>query len=63
MRFPLALAVPAMLLLSPLPQWSQTAAWHSSIAKVSVKDSLNRKPGTAFVVALKEGAAYLVTLE
>jgi hypothetical protein len=50
-----------ILLLAHLPAWSQTAAWHAGIAKVIPKSDLNRRPGTAFVVALRGGSAYLVT--
>ncbi len=54
----LLLAISGLLLVAASPQWGQTSAWHSGIAKVSAK---NRTAGTAFVVALKASSAYLVT--
>ncbi len=46
------------MILGCQPQWCQTPAWHSGIAKVSAK---NRAAGTAFVVAVNASSAYLVT--
>ena len=48
-------------LLAQWPVWSQTTAWQEGIAKVIVRADLYREPGTAFVVAIKDGTAFLVT--
>jgi len=39
--------------------WSQVPAWQAGVAQVSAKD---KSPGTGFVVSLRAGRAYLVTL-
>jgi len=49
---------------APMPQTrasqgSQEPPWYSAVAKVETKSL--RVPGTAFVVAIKDGMAYLVT--
>jgi formylglycine-generating enzyme required for sulfatase activity len=49
------------LLLASFCGFAQAPKWQAGIAKVDVKASLNRVPGTAFVVALKADTAYLVT--
>ncbi len=61
MRVPLGIAVPALLFAVYGELWAQAPAWHSGVAKVSVKSELDRKPGTGFVVALRGGNAYLIT--
>jgi formylglycine-generating enzyme required for sulfatase activity len=55
------MAASVVLLLAYVPLWSQTTAWHAGIAKVTTRTGLNKLPGTAFVVALRAGSAYLVT--
>jgi len=39
--------------------WSQAQAWQAGVAQVTAKD---KSPGTGFVVSLRAGRAYLVTL-
>ena len=48
-------------LLAQWSAWSQTPAWQAGVAKVTLRADLNRQPGTAFVVALEKGTAFLVT--
>lgn len=50
-----------VLLLAPWSAWNQSPAWHAGVAKVTVREDLNRQAGTAFVVAVDDGKAYLVT--
>lgn len=61
MRISPGIAVPAVLLAVCAEQRAQPPAWHAGIAKVTVKRNLSRNPGTAFVVSLRGGNAYLVT--
>jgi len=49
----------AGLLFAAGPSWCQAPAWQAGIAQVAAKD---RSPGTGFVVSLRGGRAYLVTL-
>src|SRR5579862_4074481 len=43
------------------PLCAESQAWQAAIAKVTVRSDLNRTPGTAFVVAMRNQTAYLVT--
>jgi len=49
------------LLLAALLLWGQAPVWQAGIARVIPRADLNRRPGTAFVVALRGGSAFLVT--
>ena len=51
----------SVLLLVPWLAWSQPSDWQAGIAKVSMRADPPMVPGTAFVVALEAGTAYLVT--
>ena len=57
-RSVLAVFVP---LLVQWPVCSQAPAWHAGVAKVTVRADLSLEPGTAFVVAVEDGKAFLVT--
>jgi TPR repeat protein len=51
-----------MVFLFTLPTArAQVSAWHASVAEVTVSKNFARAPGSAFVVAIKDGAAYLLT--
>ena len=54
-------AVLACLLCAALPVCAHPQEWQAAIAKVTVRTDLNRTPGTAFVVAIGNQTAYLVT--
>jgi hypothetical protein len=49
------------LFCAVLPACGQRSSWDMSIAKVSVRAELNRAPATAFVVAIRNQTAFLVT--
>ena len=49
------------LVCGVLPARGQGAPWEAAIAKVTVSASLNRIPATAFVVAVRNQTAFLVT--
>lgn len=56
--------VPSLLpaaLLACGTQFAQMPDWQRGVAKVTIDAKFERKPGTAFVVALNGGMAYLVT--
>lgn len=55
-----SVATAVVLLLIP-PLCSQTPTWHAGMARVTVRDDLGTAPGSAFVIAFKSGAAYLLT--
>jgi hypothetical protein len=50
-----------ILSLLARPTFSQTADWQSGVARIRKAAKLGLQPGTAFVVALRGGNAYLVT--
>jgi hypothetical protein len=62
-RFPCRLIGVFVLLLGQWPAWGQTPTWRAGVAKVIVRADLYREPGTAFVVALQDSTAVLVTSE
>lgn len=49
------------LFCAVLPACGQGSSWDAAIAKVSVRADLNRTPATAFVVAIQNRTAFLVT--
>src|ERR1700722_15191836 len=49
------------MITAGMSAFPQPSDWSTAIAKVEVKASLDRAAGTAFVVAIKGGNAYLVT--
>lgn len=53
--------ITCMLLAPALVVCYQAPEWQASVAEVTVNSTLSRVPGTAFVVALKDRTAFLVT--
>ena|ERR1700733_272879 len=49
------------LFCAVLPACGQGSSWDAAIAKVSVRADLNKTPATAFVVAIRNQTAFLVT--
>jgi len=55
------IALLCSLFCGALPVCGQGSAWDAAIAKVSVRPDFNRTPATAFVVAIRNQTAFLVT--